>query len=131
MSLIDGLELGGMFDVLLDSDCKVLAYTKSIVEKEKSEDIILFKGDILPKVHRLVIPHVSSRSINKVILSGKIYSQTLEPKDIFCVGSQISVIKIPQRDEKVLIEAELKNGAVFPHLVNQNITFMSEKRSLE
>lgn len=131
LSLIDGLELEGMFDIFLDSNCKVLTYTKSIVEREKSEDIVLFKGDILPKVHRLVIPDISSKSINKVILSGKIYSQVLEPKDIYSVGSQISVIKIPQRDEKVLIEAELRNGAVFSHIVNQNITFMSEKGSLE
>lgn len=131
LSTIDGLELEGMFDVFVDRECKVLALGKSMIEKENSQDIIVLKGDVLPPAFKLLIPEVPSKSKSKIVFSGKIYSQLLESRDIHAFGSMLDIIRIPKRDEKVLIEGELKNGTHFPHLINQNIQFMSVSKSLE
>ena len=131
LSVIDGLELDGVFDLFIDRESKLFAYGRSMIEKEESESIVVLKGDILPKAIKLLIPEVPSKSRSKIIFSGKIYSQLLEPQEIYSLGSSLEIFKLPPRDEKLLIEGELKNGAVFSHLTFKQIQYISSKKVLE
>lgn len=130
ISIIDGLELEGVVDVYIDKESKILSFGKSLMEKEASEDIVVFKGDVLPKVLKLLIPDVPSKSKNKVIFSGKCLAQNSESKDIFALGSALQFIKLPALGEKVVIEGELKNGAVFSHFNSSGVQFMSNTKSM-
>ena len=102
-----------------------------MIEKEESQNIVVLKGDILPKSIKLLIPEVPSKSKSKIIFSAKIYSQLLEPQEIYSLGSSLEIFKLPQRDEKLLIEGELKNGAVFSHLASKQLQYISSKKILE
>ena len=129
--LIDGLELDGIFDIFIDRDSKLYTFGKSMIEKEESQNIVVLKGDILPKATKLLIPEIPSKSKSKIIFSAKIYSQLLEPQEIYSLGSSLEIFKLPQRDEKLLIEGELKNGAVFSHLASKQLQYISSKKILE
>lgn len=131
LSVIDGLEMDGILDVFIDRDSKVFAYGRSMVEKEDSENIVVLKGDILPKAIKLLIPEIPSKSRNKIIFSGKIYSQLLDPHEIYSLGSTLEFFKLPSREEKLLIEGELKNGTVFSHFTFKQIQYISSKKILE
>ncbi|KKP65515.1 MAG: hypothetical protein UR61_C0019G0008 [candidate division WS6 bacterium GW2011_GWE1_34_7] len=131
LSVIDGLELDGVFDLFVDRESKLFTYGRSMIEKEESESIVVLKGDILPKAIKLLIPEVPSKSKSKIIFSGKIYSQLLEPHEIYSLGSSLEIFKLPSRDEKLLIEGELKNGTVFSHLSFKQIQYISSKKVLE
>ena len=131
LSIIDGLELDGVFDLFIDKESKVLAYGRRMIEKQESENIVVLKGDILPKALKLLIPEVPSKSRNKIVFSGKIYSQLLEPQEIYSLGSTLEIFKLPSRDEKLLIEGELKNGTVFSHLTFKQLQYVSSKKVLE
>lgn len=131
LSVIDGLELEGIFDIFIDSECKILSFGKSMIEKENAQEILILKGDILPPAYKLLIPEIPTKALNKVILAGKAYSQSLEGRDIYAIGSSINIIPLPKSKDKTIYEIELKNGVVFPHMVFQNIQFMSVYKILE
>ena len=130
ISLLDGLELEGNIDLYIDEENKVLSFGKSMMEKEISQDIVVFKGDILPKVFKVLIPDIPSRSKNKIIFSGKYLAQNTESKDIFALGSILQFMKLPELEEKVIIEGVLKNGAVFSHFNSSGVQFMSDKKGV-
>lgn len=130
-SVIDGLELEGMFDLFIDNENKLFSYGKSIIDKEKSQDIVILRGDVLPKATKVLIPQVPLKSKSKVIFAGKVSAQGVEPRDIYAFGSSLQILKIPSIGEKIIIEGDLKNGTVFSHYTFTNIEFMSTKRSFE
>lgn len=130
-SIIDGLELEGMCDLFIDQENKLFSFGKSIIDKEKSQDIIVLRGDVLPKAMKVLIPQVPLKSKSKVIFSGNVSAQNIEPRDIYAFGSSLQILKIPLLGEKIIIEGDLKNGTVFSHYTFTNIEFMSIKRSLE
>ncbi len=130
-SIIDGLELEGMCDLFIDEDNKLFSFGKSIIDREKSQDIVILRGDVLPKATKVLIPQVPQKSKSKVIFSGKVSAQNAEYRDIYAFGSSLQVLKIPALGEKVVIEGELKNSTVFSHYAFTNIEFMSTKRSFE
>ncbi len=129
-SIIDGLELEGVTDLFIDKENRVLTLGKSMVEKELSSDIIVLKGDILPKALKVIIPDVPSRSKNKIIFKAQSLSQNSEPRDIYALGSLLQVLKLPDVGEKAIIEGELTNGAVFSHLTSNRVQFLSSKNGL-
>ncbi len=129
-SLIDGLELEGVIDLYIDNENKMLTFGKSMIEKEQSEDIVVFRGDVLPNAFKILIPEVSSQGKNKIIFSGKVSSQNVAERDIYGLGSVLQILKIPQMGEKVIVEGDLKNGAVFSHFTSNRIEFMSSRNTL-
>lgn len=129
-SLIDGLELEGIFDLYLDKDSVLFSYGKSLIEREKSHDITILKGDLLPSAIKLVIPEVPQKSKNKVVFSGQALAQDVSAQNIYAFGSSLQILKIPKIGQKVVISGELKNGTIFPHLNTKSIEFMSTKGSI-
>lgn len=125
LALIDGLELEGMFDMYIDSNNRLLAYGRNLVQASLSDEIIVIKGDIVPHVSKVVIPSVSTRAKAKVVFSGKILSQGFEQMDIYSFNPNLEVFTIPNTIEKVIVEGELRNGALFSHYTNKDISFVS------
>lgn len=130
-SIIDGLELEGIVDVFIDRENKVITFGKSMIEKEKSEDIVVFKGDILPNGLKVVIPEVPNKSKNKIIFWAKASAQDSEETEIYAVGSMLQILKIPDIGEKIVVEGDLKNGALFPHFTSNRVEFLSNKRGIK
>ncbi|HOV17421.1 MAG TPA: hypothetical protein PK145_00155 [Candidatus Dojkabacteria bacterium] len=130
-AVIDGLELDGIFDMYIDNENKLLTFGKNFIEKEKASDIVVFRGDILPSIFKLLIPEISRKNKDKVIFSGKVLAQNQDTREMFAFGSSLQILKIPHVDEKIIIQGELKNGAVFSNLTYTDIEFLSIKNSLE
>ena len=125
-SLIDGFELEGIFDIFLDSENRVVSYGKNLIEGSQSEDILVIKGDVLPSVCKVVIPQISvSKGKNKIVFSGSIVSQDFEKIDIYAINPNLEIFNIPYKANKVVVEGELKNGAVLTHYTNTDISFIS------
>ncbi len=55
-----------MCDLFIDKENKLFSFGKSIIDKEKSQDIVILR-DVLPKAIKILIPEVPSKSKNKVI----------------------------------------------------------------
>ncbi|OGC36642.1 hypothetical protein A2369_01665 [candidate division WS6 bacterium RIFOXYB1_FULL_33_15] len=127
LSTIDGLELEGVFDLFVDNNNTVLTFGKSMTETVETEEILVLKGDILPKAYKVVIPEItSSRSKNKVMFSGKILSQDFEnPKEIYALNPALEILKLPLGKNKMIVEGSLKNGAELSHHTSNNIEFLS------
>ena len=130
-AVIDGLELDGIFDMYIDKENKLLTFGKSFIDREKTSDITIFRGDILPRAFKLLIPEISQKNKDKVIFSGKVLAKNEEERDIFAFGSSLQILQIPHVDDKIIVQGELKNGVVFSNLVYKNIEFLSVKNSLE
>lgn len=131
LSIIDGLELEGIIDLFIDKENRVLTFGRNMIEKEQSEDIVVLKGDILPSANKILIPDVPSKSKNKIIFSGKSLSQGNDPRDIYALGSVLQILKLPDMGDKVIVEGELVNGAVFSHLTFNKIEFLSNMNGLK
>jgi hypothetical protein len=126
LSIIDGLELDGLFDLFVDSNNTLVSYGKNLVEASESKDILVVKKDVLPKANRVVIPEVNaSRGRNKVIYSGRLISQDFEQKDIYAINPNLEIFNIPYISNKVVVEGSLKNGSVLTHFTTKDIEFIS------
>lgn len=130
LSIIDGLELEGTFDLFVDKDNRVLSFGKSMIDKEQSEDIVVFRGDILPKAYKVIVPEIPVKAKNKIIFSGKALAQGVEDREIYALGSMMQILKVPDIGEKVVVQGELKNGAIFSHFTSNSVEFLSSKNTV-
>lgn len=112
LSLIDGFELEGDFDLYIDNDERLISYGRNLAQKEQSQEVSVLKRDILPLCTKLLIPELRShRARNKVIYSAALTSQDFNRKDLYSINPNLEVFEIPVADNKVIIDGELKNGA--------------------
>ncbi len=128
-SIIDGLELEGVYDLYIDKESKLFTFGKSLIEKEKSEDIIVLRGDVLSNALKIVIPEVHSKSKNKVIYSGEATAQGVNPRSMYAFGSSLQILQIPEIGESVVVNGELKNGTQFTHSTSKTIEFLSKREA--
>ncbi|MGI6423457.1 MAG: hypothetical protein ACOX0X_02495 [Candidatus Dojkabacteria bacterium] len=128
LSLIDGFELEGIFDLYLDVENRILSYGKDLVEGSEAENIMVIKGDILPGAYKVVIPEVNvSKGKNRVLFSAKISSQDFEERDIYALNPSLEIFTIPNVVNKVVVEGALKNGAVLTHFSTTDVSFVSTR----
>ena len=126
LTLIDGLELYGNFDVIWDNEAKILAYGISTSEGIESQDIVIGKNEIISAITKVVIPELKSqRAKNKVIFSGLLSSQDFEQEKVVVLGDTFEMIKIPNKINKVLFEGKFENNVYVPSLENNTISFVS------
>lgn len=125
LSIIDGFEMEGMFDLYLDIDNKLVTYGRNLTQESKSNEIIVIKSDVVPSASRVVIPDVPNRARAKVVFSGELMSQGFEQRDMYAFNPSIEVITIPDPIEKVVIDGELRNGCVLSHYTSNQISFVS------
>ncbi len=126
LSIIDGFELEGIFDIFVDPEHRIVSYGRNLVLASDSDEIMVIKGDVLPCASKLLIPEINqSKGRNKILFSGKIVSQDFEQREIYALNPNFEIFSIPKVLNKVIIEGELKNGAVFTHFPSTEISFIS------
>jgi len=125
LSIIDGFELDGIFDLYIDNDNRIVCYGKNLIKASESEDIVVIKGDVLPRACKIVIPEVSSKAKGKIVFIGKMLSQEFEQKEIYALNPNLEIFNIPNSRNKVVFEGLLKNGTVLTHYPNKDISFIS------
>jgi hypothetical protein len=126
LSIIDGLELYGSFDVVWDNECKILAYAISASEGVNSQDIVIGKNEILPGLTKILIPELKGKKAkDKVIFSGTLNSQDFDQNKIIVLGDTFEMISIPNKVNKVIFEGKFENNVYIPSLKNQTIEFIS------
>ena len=128
LSVIDGFELEGVFDLYMDVENKILTYGKNLIQGSLAEEIMVIKGDILPGAYKVVIPEINiSKGKNKILFSGKIMSQDFEERDIYALNPNLEIFNIPSVTNKVVMEGNLKNGAVLSHFTTTDVSFVSTR----
>ncbi len=127
LTLIDGLELKGVFDCCWDLDAKLLSYGRSYVDGVNTADIILTRSEILSDFTKVVLPYIkSSIASNKVIFSGTVESLSTKKNEIFTLSNKYSYIDLPvSNNEKFVVEGQLKEGLYIPPSKNRFVNFVS------
>lgn len=126
LSIIDGLELEGSFDLFVDSSNSLLSYGKNLIEASSSRDILVVKSDVLPPASKVLIPELrTSKAKNKVVFSAKVQSQDFDSKEIFAINPTFEIFPIPYINNKVIIEGELRNDAVLSFTKGSEFDFVS------
>lgn len=130
LSVIDGFELLGDFDLYIDRKGLVYSYGRSMSLGEKSYDVILSRHEVLPKAVKVYLPELHPRkSKNKVVFQGSFFSIDLDREDVFSINPEISVFKIPQTDEKVVFEGKFVNNAKAVSENDPKLSFVSSRES--
>lgn len=130
LSLIDGFELLGEFDLFIDKKGYLYSFGKSMSLGSESSDIILGKHEVLPLATKVFLPELHpKKSKNKVIFQGSISSIDFEREEIFSINPEVSLFDIPETEEKVLFDGRFVNGA---KMVNDEIkvSFISSRASI-
>lgn len=125
LSIIDGLELEGVFDLYIDNENRLISYGRNLIQASGADSIMVIKGDIVPYASKVVIPDVSTRAKAKVVFSGKLQSQGFEQREVYAFNPNLEIFTIPNTTEKIVLEGELRNGAVLSHFTNKDISFVS------
>lgn len=126
LSIIDGLELFGSFDVIWDNDCRLLAYGMSTAMGSEATDIVIGRNDIISGITKVVIPELKSKkAINKVIFSGVCRSQDYDPQTIIVLGDNFELINIENKVNKVIFEGKFEHNVYIPFLKEEKLEFIS------
>ncbi|MBP5204556.1 hypothetical protein J6Z48_02855 [bacterium] len=129
LSIIDGLELAGEFDAIFDLDSRFLTFGKTYSTGLESTDIILTKKDFLTGITKVIIPDLPKEDKNKVIMEGIIESVDITKKEFYVLTPNFSFIELPRHKEKLLIEANFKNGAKLSTSWDQKLNLISVPNS--
>ncbi|MCD4811595.1 hypothetical protein K8R14_03260 [bacterium] len=126
LSIIDGLELYGTFDVIWDNECKIQAYGMSTAMGSQSSDIIIGRNDVISAITKVLIPELKSKkAIDKVIFSATYKSQDFEPETVIVLGDTFEMIKIKNKVNKVVFEGKLEDNVYLPALEDRAVNFIS------
>ncbi len=130
LSLIDGFELLGDFDLYIDRSGLVYSYGRSMSLGKESYDVILGRHEVLPRASKVYLPELHpKKSKNKVVFQGSFSSMGFDREEIFSINPEISIFKIPQTEEKVIFDGKLVNGAETVNGDNTKLTFVSSRES--
>lgn len=125
LSIIDGFELEGVFDLYIDDENRLINFGKNLIEASQSDEIMVIKRDVVPHAVKVIVPEVPMKAKAKVVFSGKLMSQNFEQRDIYAFNPTLEVFNIPNTTEKVVLEGLLRNGSVLTHYSSNEISFVS------
>jgi hypothetical protein len=132
LSLIDGLELYGNFNVVWDNDSKVIAYGLSSAQGSESQDIVIGINEILSGITKVVIPELKSKkAVDKVIFSSTYRSQDFDPQTDVVLGDTFSIINIENRVNKVIFEGKFEDNVYIPNLKDGKLEFVSSPSGIK
>lgn len=131
LSLIDGFELLGSFDLYIDKEGMLYSYGRSMALGQKAYDVILGRHEVLPKAKRVYLPELNEKkSKNKVVFQGYMESLGFERQEVFSINPEISMFKIPDTKEKVIFEGKFVNGAQTVDGDESRLSFVSSSESV-
>jgi hypothetical protein len=131
LSIIDGLELYGSFDVVWDNECKILAHGVSTSLGAQSQDIVIGKNEVISGITKVLIPELKTQKAkNKVIFSGTQNSQDYPQEKIVVLGDTFEMLNIKNKVNKVIFEGQFENNVYIPSLKEQKLEFVSSPKGL-
>jgi hypothetical protein len=103
VSVIDGLELKGQFDLCFDIDSLIYTFGKSFSMGINSEDMIFEKKNFLPKLTKVFIPDIDLRADQrKVIFSGNLTTLEGKSTEIYAMSSEITEVNVKDPEQMFL-----------------------------
>lgn len=107
LGVIDGLELFGEMDVIIDKDMKLMTLGRCMVDGIQSNEFVFSINDIFNNVTKLFTPVVSSKD-RKLILTGDVQSSKYEQKEIFAFSPEITNIQL--HNDKEIVSGKFVQG---------------------
>ena len=130
LSLIDGFELLGDFDLYIDRKGLIYSYGRSMSLGKESSDVILGRHEILPKAIKVYLPELhTKKSKNKVIFQGSFSSMGFDREELFAINPEISIFNIPSTEEKVIFDGKFVNSADMVNGDGSKLSFVSSWES--
>jgi len=131
LSLIDGFELLGEFDLYIDRKGLVYSYGRSMSLGKESFDVILGKHEVLPRAIKGFLPELHPRkSRAKVVFQGSFSSIGFDREELFAINPEISIFEIPHTEEKVIFDGKFVNGAEMVNGNSSKLSFVSSWESI-
>ncbi len=97
VATIDGLQLQGVFDLVLDSDSLIYTFGKTFSAGEKSDELILKKENFLPPFTKVFVPDIGiTPASRKSMFYGTLFGRESESLDIFAMSSEITQVNIKE-----------------------------------
>ena len=113
VAIIDGLQLRGVFDLVLDEDSLIYTFGKAFCLGEKSDEIYLEKENFLPKFTKVLAPDIDMRPDNrKAVFHGTLYGRKDESSEVFAMTSEITEISVKDPRTMYLEGRFIKNAYI-------------------
>lgn len=110
ISLLDGLELYGGFDLYIDEDNRFITYGEKFASGINSTDFILPKYLLIEKMDRVFIVESSNfRKKRKSLLYGELSANGKKLDDFYVLSGDLAKIRM-QAGENALLSAKLTKG---------------------
>ncbi|HNZ70463.1 MAG TPA: hypothetical protein PKJ86_00435 [Candidatus Dojkabacteria bacterium] len=110
VSLIDGLQLSGHFDLYVDKNNFFDTMVSSYLDGINASDIILSRKDVLEDPIKVILPEIQKdKSVRKVVMDGNVISQERGEVRIYALAPNITLIDTP--NEKAFVSMKLSRGA--------------------
>ncbi len=111
IAIIDGLQLRGTFDIVLDTNSLIYTFGKAFCSGEKSDEIFLTKETFLPKFTMVLAPDIDLKPDNrKAVFHGALFSRKDKSIDVFAMSSEITQITIRDPESMYLEGRFVKNA---------------------
>lgn len=95
VATIDGLQLQGVFDLVLDSDSLIYTFGKTFSMGEKSDEIVLTRENFLPHFTKVFVPDISVKpESRKSMFYGTLFDRGGKSLDIFAMSSEITEVSV-------------------------------------
>jgi hypothetical protein len=125
MSVLDGLEIRGGVDMFIDRESRVFTLGKNYSEGIRTTGFIASPPDIFTEVYKVLVPEIDGRKgERKVILTGRVSSESGKESEIFAVAPEFTQVKLDFEMKRLNVEADLIKGAYLDEY-GERITFVS------
>ncbi len=113
VAIIDGLQLRGTFDIVLDADSLIYTFGKAFSMGKNSDEIFFTKEMFLPKFTMVLAPDMDLRNDSrKAVFHGTLFSRKEKSTEVFAMSSEITQITI-REPEKMYLEGKfIKNAYI-------------------
>ncbi len=95
VATIDGLQLQGVFDLVLDNESLIYTFGKTFSAGEKSDEIVLTRKSFFPPFTKVFVPDISvNPESRKSMFYGTLFGRKSSSLDIFAMSSEITEVNI-------------------------------------
>ncbi len=111
IAIIDGLEIRGQFDLLIDSRHKLYSYGRRYVDGINAQDFIVNKELVINDMYKVLVPEVGTvNEKDKVIFQGAKIIAGEEDQSVNAIAPEVSEFELNQ-ELKCLFDGKFVNSA--------------------
>lgn len=112
LSLVDGLELEGVIDVVFDHNNSTEIWGQSYVEGPTSTDMVVHAQELWEQRERLYVLGISGRKKDKrAVYTVDVEGEKVVKEDYFALSGSITTIDLPKHISKLLVDSKFEQGA--------------------